>query len=1471
MFYHYQGNGPSGEELISKVPLYKQKWRVSEADIYKISELLGQGWWEMFAVKIGFQREVEDIKRSYHNSLDNQKYQLLLQWSCRHESKATYRIILKALSRLDKINRLDNVCKLLHAQSEPGPPLPSALERYSDALKSKYSEYKLKAIVDWPPPPAENIVKLAMIGDPKIDDKFIGDMTQGNVGSVLKTKTVIEPDGLFQRIESGGGKVILLEGAPGSGKSTMCWYICKQWGEGKLLKTFSHVIMIELWDKNIQGAKCIADMLPYCESEDSFLAGELKKKEGKNVLVILEGWNELPNELRRESIFKNLITKGARSPLQNAVLLVSSRSNSTVAIHKYAAIRVEALGFTPDQIKAYVEGCFNCKPHKAQELLSLINQNPKVKENCYLPLMLIIIVHLYNFKDTLPESFCGTISELALSCLFRYCVKARKLGVDNDEMRSFDDIPPEIQPQFYHLCELAYRATLEEAFSFSDPQTESDEGLGLLQNVRSIAARGSEVTQYFLHSSLQELCAALHVSRQPVPKQKEMLEQLLEVPQDYVLRFYSALTHWENESVCEVLFKQSQIIQQEMEKLTLIPTLPEPASQDLMMFPNEMVRFPMRFAQILKHVEDTVLHEKPFDRDELTSLIKMGGPELDPFAHDQAEFMQEMMMQLADESFDPDTFRGIDEEKLKNVMFENINRLAIEKGLDPSATAGFVEPMYEQMKSLWLKFMPGIEPLNFMKELTESFGTDEIPREVFIEQITQKFQQEIMKQKIPEDVRQKLGLPLSKQQKVSHHMTSLLQNNMQMLGTDSRYPEFMKSLMPQFLEQNTNPDPQAVTKMFWQIINNADTPSLNQQHLISTLAHGTTAVLTLMLLHCIYEARNPMLASALGSSLVLVGNLNGSDLLALQYMFQMKKDRNVLKSFHLITALSETNLQKLTNALEAGSTIKILNIDIGLYDEKLVYHVLNKSTVRWFRYEWIIPDEETRIYSCKSFCGCLEKNQILQVLDFSGVPILDVGVIELAKVLNTTRLLELNLSRCGIKEEGIKQLCRVLETNHYLIALHLHETTVSNPALQSLSRCLTQNNTLKVIGIVEDPVTAELSEANLQEFVVRLCFNSSVVWLMLNGKYRHTPSLQQALSLVNLTRKLKQQPLLSIDDHYPKNYSPDLYNEFGIRPWEIRIKLTPINYPIVIARQTCYLMAQLPAQEWRQTLPFTLHFITRTKAIGNMSIRHVLKPCSKTIHVNMESKKDKPRSKTVAMVETRRILFPEKELPLQEQHGTLCDSLQFISRFKAVHALCIKNPLPRRRARRKDMIVEVNGHLSDPTSQYPAVVEALQKQRPFSRQPWQQTLFCTQQFVRQSKAVRDMCTSKLLGSNNQKTNIRLKIPQHTIAEYSRIMSSVTVHKAIDPEKEFGDHVHTAKCMAILLSVIRALPGDVDRPLQECAPSTTNNVMLNTTAGLHSAVPRDLISESCEQHKITPPAFNILLPHLLHYLSFLLTY
>ena len=1311
--------------------------------------------------------------------------------------------------------------------------MPSALERYSDALKRKYSEYKLKAIVDWPPPPAENIVKLAMIGDPKIDDKFIGDMTQGNVRSVLKTKTVIEPVDLFQRIESGGGKVILLEGAPGSGKSTMCWYICKQWGEGTLLQGFTHVLMIELRDKTIQAVKHLVQILPYILGHDNRVAEDLIKKHGDNVLVILEGWNELPKPLRKESIFKDLVTKGGRSPLQNAVVLVSSRSNTTVDLQQYIALQVEALGFTPDQIKAYVEGCFESKgePHRAQELLAIINRNPKLRENCYLPLMLIIIVHLYDCSKTLPESFCAIIIELALSCLYRYCKENGILDLE-DSMVSLDDVPSQLQPRVYELCELAYNATVNERYSFSDPQTD---GLGLLQNVRSIAARGSEVTQYFLHSSLQELCAALHVSRQPVPNQKEMLEHLFEAPKDYVLRFYSALTSWKNESVVEVLFKHSKSIQHTMEKLVIIPAMPEPLSQAWMMI---VVMSWNARKRILSG-------KKPFEGEQLALL---GIPDYESFERDMSECLQEIMKQ---DTFD---FGGRDGEKMKNVMLNAWGKIATQKGIDPSSSSTYLKAMFEKLQGF------GFEP--FFQELCESFGTDQIPFMVIFEQIMQRLQQEF--NQTTEDPRQMLSLPPSEGQ-LSQHM---IENQMKIMANNGSYFRDVMSLMT--LKPNPGPEEFREALKIWHKISNGAQLHNNSQML--ALFYGTDSITALMFLHCVYEARNPLLVPLLGSSLALKGNLNGGDLLALQSVFQMIKNSRLshsIKTLYLTTASSPTDMDVVLQGIES---VKTLELSIGKYDETVVTCILKKSSVMRLKYDWMIPDEGVRIESCTSFCKCLEHNQILQVLDLSGVPMLDVGARELAKVLNTTQVVNLNLSRCGIEKEGFEELLEALESNCSLTELHLHETKITPADLESLSCLLIKNNTLKTIGMIEEPLASERTEENLREFIVRLCFNSSVTCLMLHGQYTHTPLLQQALSLVNLTRKLKQQPLLSIDDHYPKNYSPDLYDEFGIRPWEIGTKaLKPINRPTVMTSRGCYLMEELPTQVWMQTLSFSLSFITESKAIRNVSMKQIMKPNSKAILVNVQSRVYKPRSKTVTMVEAQRILFPEKELPLQEQHGTLCDSLQFITRCKAVHALCIRNPLPRRRARRKDVIVEVNGHLSDPTSQYPVVVEALQKQRPFSSQPWQQTLFCTQQFIRQSKAIRDMCTSKLLRQNNQKINIRFKTPQHTITEYSRIMSSVTVHKGVDPEKEYEDHVHTAKCMAILLSVIRTLPGDVNRPLQECPSSTTNNVLLNNTVGLHSAVPRDLISESCERHKITSPASNILLPHLLHYLSFLLTY
>ena len=60
-------------------------------------------------------------------------------------------------------------------------------------------------------------------------------------------------------------RTILIEGAPGGGKSTLALHICHQWAQGaSWLAKFDIVILAYLQDKEIQNAKTLADIIPAC-------------------------------------------------------------------------------------------------------------------------------------------------------------------------------------------------------------------------------------------------------------------------------------------------------------------------------------------------------------------------------------------------------------------------------------------------------------------------------------------------------------------------------------------------------------------------------------------------------------------------------------------------------------------------------------------------------------------------------------------------------------------------------------------------------------------------------------------------------------------------------------------------------------------------------------------------------------------------------------------------------------------------------------------------------------------------------------------------------------------------------------------------------------------------------------------------------------------------------------------------------
>ena len=319
----------------------------------------------------------------------------------------------------------------------------------------------------WPPSATRKVFNLAMIKCTEvrrgqIQDKFIRQTITGKVDDILREKYPIQLKDIFSKTE-GKRKVVLLEGAPGCGKSTLSVYISQQWGEGKLFQEFKYVILVRLRDPAVQTANCIADLLPGRDDEMRQQAAKnISANDGQGVLFILDGWDELPSNLRENSIIHNLISPNPSqdNPLQQSTVIVTSRSIASGDLHPVVSSCIEILGFTPKELNEYFTDCLNSDIKAVEALLDRIQENPAIAGSCCLPMTASILVHLFKtFNNTLPTSQYSVFSELVLSCIYRHLSEHKQ--IKSLTLKSLHLIPEDIRELFLFLCELAYKGIIE--------------------------------------------------------------------------------------------------------------------------------------------------------------------------------------------------------------------------------------------------------------------------------------------------------------------------------------------------------------------------------------------------------------------------------------------------------------------------------------------------------------------------------------------------------------------------------------------------------------------------------------------------------------------------------------------------------------------------------------------------------------------------------------------------------------------------------------------------------------------------------------------------------------------------------------------------------------------------------------------------------------------------------------------------
>ena len=91
--------------------------------------------------------------------------------------------------------------------------------------------------------------------------------------------------------------LVSIEGAPGIGKSTFSWELCRQWQNMSTLQNFSLMVLLRLREEWVQKATHISDLFYHKDEQPSRAVGKkVEQREGEGVLFILDGYDEFPTD-----------------------------------------------------------------------------------------------------------------------------------------------------------------------------------------------------------------------------------------------------------------------------------------------------------------------------------------------------------------------------------------------------------------------------------------------------------------------------------------------------------------------------------------------------------------------------------------------------------------------------------------------------------------------------------------------------------------------------------------------------------------------------------------------------------------------------------------------------------------------------------------------------------------------------------------------------------------------------------------------------------------------------------------------------------------------------------------------------------------------------------------------------------------------------------------------------------------------
>ena len=386
--------------------------------------------------------------------------------------------------------------------------------------------------------------------------KRLWDMLRGKLDNIMNVSEKIDIQDVLKHNDDNSPIKVVVDGPPGVGKTTLCQKLCSMWAKNELKKcSFDLVFLVSLKDEEVSSAESISDLVSLFHSDEEIcdnMSKKIKQTNGKDMLLIFDGWDEFKGRDQNRSFILDII-QGRQ--LRKCNVLVTSRTYASAKLLQLQSVNchVEVLGFKKEEIFLCIRN--ELTEENAEQLIEELEIREDVLSLCYLPFVCSMLVRVYQLSGfTLPNTLTKFYKKYVL-----YAVKRsmKKQELDPDTVESLEELQEDQKRAFDELCCCAYEKLKTQNTTFNRNEilklsySLKCEHFGLMNCYKM-----ADTTKHqFLHLTIQEFLAAWWITRHG--DQKMMFREHFHGTHfRMTLRFVAGLTELKDDSYQEYFSKE---------------------------------------------------------------------------------------------------------------------------------------------------------------------------------------------------------------------------------------------------------------------------------------------------------------------------------------------------------------------------------------------------------------------------------------------------------------------------------------------------------------------------------------------------------------------------------------------------------------------------------------------------------------------------------------------------------------------------------------------------------------------------------------------------------------------------------------------------------------------------------------------------------------------------------------------------